>query len=66
MTNGQRQKIKKLRYQGVGYGKIAKATGLLRDSVRNYCATNLCCLSRQWGKLYSIRHQLKRQNRTVV
>ena len=26
-----------LRYQGVGYGKIAKATGLSRDSVRNYC-----------------------------
>lgn len=37
MTNGQRQKIKTLRYQGVGYGKIAKATGLSRDSVRNYC-----------------------------
>ena len=37
MTNGQRQKIKMLRYQGVGYGKIAKATGLSRDSVRNYC-----------------------------
>ena len=37
MTNGQRQKIKILRYQGVGYGKIAEATGLSRDSVRNYC-----------------------------
>ena len=37
MTNEQRQKIKILRYQGVGYGKIAKATGLSRDSVRNYC-----------------------------
>lgn len=37
MTNGQTQKIKILRYQGVGYGKIAKATGLSRDSVRNYC-----------------------------
>ncbi len=37
MTNGQRQKIKILRYQGLGYAKIAKATGLSRDSVRNYC-----------------------------
>ncbi|MHC1714196.1 MAG: hypothetical protein AB9858_01145 [Acidaminococcaceae bacterium] len=37
MTNGQRQKIKMMRYQGVGYGEIAKATGLSRDSVRNYC-----------------------------
>ena len=37
MTDGQRQKIRTLRYQGVGYGKIAKATGLSRDSVRNYC-----------------------------
>lgn len=36
MTNGQRQKIKMMRYQGAGYGKIAEATGLLRDSVRNY------------------------------
>ena len=26
-----------MRYQGVGYGKIATATGLSRDSVRNYC-----------------------------
>ncbi len=33
MTKEQRQKIKTLRYQGVGYGKIAKATGLSRDSV---------------------------------
>ncbi len=38
MTNEQRQKIKMLRYQGVGYAKIAKAIGLSRDSVRNYCA----------------------------
>jgi len=37
MTSGQRQKIKTLRYQGVGYGKIAKTTGVSRDSVRNYC-----------------------------
>ena len=37
MTNEQRQKIKMLRYQGVGYAKIAKATRLSRDSVRNYC-----------------------------
>ena len=37
MTNEQRQKIKMLRYQGVGYAKIAKSTRLSRDSVRNYC-----------------------------
>jgi DNA invertase Pin-like site-specific DNA recombinase len=37
MTNEQRQQIKMLRYQGVGYTKIAKAIGLSRDSVRNYC-----------------------------
>lgn len=37
MTNEQRQQIKMLRYQGVGYAKIAKAIGLSRDSVRNYC-----------------------------
>ena len=37
MTNGQRQKIKTMRYQGLGYAKIAKAIGLSRDSVRNYC-----------------------------
>ena len=38
MTDEQRQKIKMLRYQGVGYAKIAKSIGLSRDSVRNYCA----------------------------
>lgn len=33
MTEEQKQKIKKLRYQGFGYKQIAKATGLSRDTV---------------------------------
>jgi endogenous inhibitor of DNA gyrase (YacG/DUF329 family) len=37
MTNEQRKKIKMLRYQGLGYKKIADEVGLSRDSVRGYC-----------------------------
>lgn len=40
MTNEQRQKIREMRYQGLGYEKIANATGLSRDSVRGYCLRN--------------------------
>lgn len=40
MTEEQKQKIKKLRYQGFGYKQIAKATGLSRDTVRGYCMRN--------------------------
>lgn len=40
MTNEQRQKIKTLRYQRVGYKEIAKATGLSRDTISGYCKRN--------------------------
>ena len=37
MNDEQRQRIKILRFQGLGYKQIAKETGLSRDSVRGYC-----------------------------
>ena len=50
MTNGQRQKIKMLRYQGIGYGKIAKATGLL--SPYWLCGHKLGQKKRMNGRIY--------------
>jgi hypothetical protein len=40
MTDGQKEQIKILRYQGFGYEKIAKSVGLSRDSVRGFCVRN--------------------------
>lgn len=40
MTDEQRQRIKILRFQGLGYKRIAKETGLSRDSIRGYCKRN--------------------------
>jgi len=40
MNDEQRQRIKILRFQGLGYKQIAKETGLSRDSVRGYCKRN--------------------------
>lgn len=40
MTNEQRQKIKAMRLQGIGYMRIADTIGLTRDSVRGYCRRN--------------------------
>lgn len=37
MTSEETQKIKVLRYRGGGYGKIARAIALSRDSIRSYC-----------------------------
>lgn len=40
MDNFQRDQIRKLRSQGLGYRIIGKMVGLTRDSVRNYCKRN--------------------------
>ncbi len=40
MTDELRQKIKSLRYQGLGYKQIANTTGLSRDTIRGYCKRN--------------------------
>lgn len=40
MDNFQRNQIRKLRSQGLGYRIIGKMVGLTRDSVRNYCKRN--------------------------
>ncbi len=40
MDNFQREQIRKLRSQGLGYKAIGKMVGLSRDSVRNYCKRN--------------------------
>lgn len=37
MTDEQRNIIIKLRQQGLGYKRIAKALGVSRDTVRGYC-----------------------------
>ncbi|MFP7442928.1 RNA polymerase subunit sigma-70 [Bacillus infantis] len=37
MNDEQRKQIKILRYQGLGYKKIAESMGLSRDVVRGYC-----------------------------
>ena len=40
MNDEQRQKIKAIRLQGLGYKRISDAIGLTRDSVRGYCRRN--------------------------
>jgi len=40
MHDEQRQKIKSMRLQGIGYRRIADTIGLTRDSVRGYCRRN--------------------------
>ncbi|MBU5439880.1 hypothetical protein KQI42_17855 [Tissierella sp. MSJ-40] len=40
MNDEQRQQIKILRFQGLGYKQIANETGLSRDSIRGYCKRN--------------------------
>ncbi|WP_341931264.1 helix-turn-helix domain-containing protein [Streptococcus pluranimalium] len=40
MDNNQRRQIWQMRSQGYGYGTIAKAIGLSRDSVKKYCKRN--------------------------
>lgn len=37
MTDEQRNVIKQLRQQGLGYKRIARALGVSRDTVRGYC-----------------------------
>ncbi|WP_346929599.1 hypothetical protein [Clostridium sp.] len=37
MNNEQKEKIKQMRKQGIGYKQIANEIGLSRDSVRGYC-----------------------------
>lgn len=40
MTEVQARQIREMRFKGMGYRTIASATGLSRDSVRNYCKAN--------------------------
>ena len=40
MTEVQACRIREMRLNGAGYKAIATATGLSRDSVRNYCKNN--------------------------
>jgi endogenous inhibitor of DNA gyrase (YacG/DUF329 family) len=40
MNDLQKQRIKQLRQQGVGYSKIAEALGLKTASVKSYCQRN--------------------------
>lgn len=40
MTNKEREKIRELRTNGMGYKAIASALGLTRDSVRSFCKRN--------------------------
>ena len=40
MTNEQKEKIKELRLQGMGYKGIANIINLSRDSVRSFCKRN--------------------------
>lgn len=37
MTQDQKQKVKELRLEGLGYQAIARIVGLSRDSVRSFC-----------------------------
>ncbi|WP_034438869.1 RNA polymerase subunit sigma-24 [Clostridium ihumii] len=37
MTGEQKEKVKQMRQQGIGYKQIANEIGLSRDSVRGYC-----------------------------
>ena len=37
LTDYQKEQVKALRTQGLGYRKIANQLGIQRDSVRNYC-----------------------------
>lgn len=40
MTNDEKEKIKRLRLEGMGYKGIANLLGLTRDSVRGFCKRN--------------------------
>ena len=40
MTDEQRRQIRKMRKDGLGYKKIAKALKMHRDSVRDFCQRN--------------------------
>ena len=40
MNDEQRQKIKGMRLQGLGYKRIVDTIGLTRDSFRGYCRRN--------------------------
>ncbi len=37
MTNNQKEIIRKLRMQGLGYGKVAERTGLKLETVKSFC-----------------------------
>ena len=40
MTQDQKERIKELRLEGLGYQAIARIVGLSRDSVRRFCKCN--------------------------
>jgi endogenous inhibitor of DNA gyrase (YacG/DUF329 family) len=37
MTNNEKEMIRELRMQGLGYGKVAERTGIKLETVKSYC-----------------------------
>lgn len=43
MTTDQKEQIRAMRLQGLGYGKIAQALGISSNTVRSFCRRNSLC-----------------------
>lgn len=52
MNDEQRKQIKILRYQGIGYKKIAESMGFSRDVIRGYCKRKF---EKDNPKIYKLR-----------
>ena len=37
MTNNEKEMIRELRMQGLGYGKVAERTGIKLETVKSFC-----------------------------
>ena len=65
MTDLQACQIREMRLKGEGYRSIATATGLSRDSVRNYCKTHGINGFGEAAKL-NLQEQIKQGNACLL
>jgi DNA invertase Pin-like site-specific DNA recombinase len=64
LTDVQACRIREMRLKGAGYRAIATATGLSRDSVRNYCKNNGINGFGEVAKL-NLQEQMKQGNKNI-
>jgi hypothetical protein len=65
LTDVQACRIREMRLKGAGYRAIATATGLSRDSVRNYCKNNGINGFGEVAKL-NLQEQMKQGNACLL